>query len=342
MSLKLYPWQDALEKSLLDLRGKLPNGLLVYGPRGAGIFDLVQAFAKSLLCTQPAADGAPCGRCHGCHLVRAGTHPDIRYVVSEAESLPREIPFVPPDTAASDRKTVYREILIHQTRALTDFLNLKSHEGGVRIVLVYPADRIRAEAAASLLKSLEEPPENTVFMLVADEIDRVLPTIRSRCRLIRASAPTREQSLEWLKSQGVQEAERKLTEAGGMPLAVFDEDARFRLSDEMRERFLAYLKLGRAAPPAQALSVADKDVTLSAAALFLSRWGWDLASAKVGCDPQYFPEFAEEIKAIAQAASPTGLYTWINSVRDIRRVSEHPLNAKTMIEALLISYARNI
>lgn len=95
-------------------------------------------------------------------------------------------------------------------------------------------------------------------MLVADEIDRVLPTIRSRCRLIRAGAPTREQSLEWLKSQGVQEAERKLTEAGGMPLAVFDEDARFRLSDEMRERFLAYLKLGRAAPPAQALSVADQ------------------------------------------------------------------------------------
>ena len=219
MSIKLYPWQDALEKALLDLRDRLPNGLLVYGPRGAGIFDLVQAFAKSLLCTQPAADGTPCGRCHGCHLVRAGTHPDIRYVVSEAESLPREIPFVPPDTAASDRKTVYREILIHQTRALTDFLNLKSHEGGVRIVLVYPADRIRAEAAASLLKSLEEPPENTVFMLVADEIDRVLPTIRSRCRLIRAGAPTREQALEWLKSQGVQDAERKLTEAGGMPLA---------------------------------------------------------------------------------------------------------------------------
>ena len=342
MSIKLYPWQDALEKALLDLRDRLPNGLLVYGPRGAGIFDLVQAFAKSLLCTQPAADGTPCGRCHGCHLVRAGTHPDIRYVVSEAESLPREIPFVPPDTAASDRKTVYREILIHQTRALTDFLNLKSHEGGVRIVLVYPADRIRAEAAASLLKSLEEPPENTVFMLVADEIDRVLPTIRSRCRLIRAGAPTREQALEWLKSQGVQDAERKLTEAGGMPLAVFDEDARFRLADETRERFLAYLKLGHAAPPAQALSVADKDVTLSAAAIFLSRWGWDLASAKVGCEPQYFPEFAEEIKTIAQAANPTGLYTWINSVRDIRRVSEHPLNAKTMIEALLISYARNI
>ena len=342
MSLKLYPWQDELEKALLDLRGRLPNGILVYGPRGTGIFELVQAFAKSLLCTQPAPDGTPCGHCHGCHLVNAGTHPDIRYVVSEAESLPRDIAFVPPDNAASDRKTVYREILIHQTRALTDFLNLKSHEGGLRIVLVYPADRIRAEAAASLLKSLEEPPENTIFMLVADEIDRVLATIRSRCRLIRASAPTQEQALAWLQSQGVQNAQQRLVEAGGMPLAVFEEDARYRLSDEVREKFLAYLVQGRQAPAAQALSIVDKDVTLSAAALFLSRWAWDLASAQVGAEPQYFPQYKDQIEAVARAVDPSGLYTWINSVRDVRRVSEHPLNARTIIEALLISYARNL
>lgn len=342
MSLKLYPWQGQLESALLNLRDRLPNGILVYGPRAAGTFELVQAFAKSLLCTQPAPDGTPCGRCRGCHLAKAGTHPDIRYVVSEAESLPREIPFTAPDNAASDRKTVYREILIHQTRALSDFLNLKSHEGGVRIVLVYPADRIRAEAAASLLKSLEEPPENTIFMLVADEIDRVLPTIRSRCRLIRASAPTRQEAIAWLESQNVADAERKLTEAGGMPLAVFEEDARFRLSDEVRTRFLSYLLKGEKATAAEALGVADKEITLSAAALFLSRWAWDLASAKVGAVPQYFPEYAREIENIARAASAEGLYTWINSVRDVRRVAEHPLNAKTIIEALLISYARNL
>lgn len=342
MSLKLYPWQEQLEGELLKLRDRLPNGILVYGSRGIGTFDLVQAFARSLLCTQPNADGTPCGRCRGCHLTKAGTHPDIRYVVSEAESLPREIPFVPPENAASDRKTVYREILIHQTRALTDFLNLKSHEGGVRIVLVYPADRIRAEAAASLLKNLEEPPENTIFMLVADEIDRVLPTIRSRCRLIRAAAPTYEQAVHWLESQGVDNARQRLIEAGGMPLAVFEEDARFRLSNEVRGRFLDYLCKGREALPALATNIVDKDVTLSAAALFLSRWAWDLASAKVGAEVRYFPDYAQEIYEIAQAADPAGLYTWINSVRDVRRVSDHPLNARTIIEALLISYARNL
>lgn len=342
MSLKLYSWQTELEEALLSLKGRLPNGILVYGPRGTGTFDLVRAFAGSLLCTSPNADGTPCGHCHGCRLVKAGTHPDIRYVVSEAESLPRDIPYVPPDSAASDRKGVYREILIHQTRALTDFLNLKSHEGGVRIVLVYPADRIRAEAAASLLKSLEEPPENTIFMLVADEIDRVLPTIRSRCRLIRARAPSHEEALAWLESQGVQDAERRLTEAGGMPLAVFEEDPRFRLTDEMRSRVLNFLARGCAAPPELATSLVDKDVTLSAAGLLLSRWAWDLAGAKVGAGVRYFPDCAKEIETIAQAADPVSLYTWINSVRDVRRVSDHPLNARVVIEALLISYARHM
>lgn len=342
MTLKLYPWQTQLEKDLLALRDRLPNGILVYGPRGTGIFDLVWAFAKSLLCEKPAPDGTPCGRCRGCHLAGAGTHPDIRYIVSEAESLPRDIAFAAPDNAAGDRKSPYREILIYQTRSLSDFLNLKSHEGGVRIVLVYPADRIRAEAAASLLKSLEEPPENTVFMLVADEIDRVLPTIRSRCRLIRASAPTHEEALAWLQQQGVADAEQRLVEAGGMPLAVFDEDARFKMSEATRGKMLDYLAKGRHATPAEALTIVDKDVTLSAAALFLSRWAWDLASAMVGAEPQYFPQCAGQIREIVRTAEPTGLYTWINSVRDVRRVSDHPLNARTVIEALLLSYARNI
>ena len=116
----------------------------------------------------------------------------------------------------------------------------------------------------------------------------------------------------------------------------------FKLTDEVREKLFAYLGKGAAAQPQEALAVVDKDVTLSAATLFLSRWAWDLASAKVGCPVQYFPEQAAQIKAVAQAADAAGLYTWINSVRDARRVSEHPLNARTVIEALLLSYARNL
>lgn len=342
MAVETFPWQTELLASLNELRDRLPNGILVYGPRGIGTFEAVHAFAKNLLCESPDIHGNACGHCHGCHMFDAFTHPDIRYVVSEAESVPRELPFTPPDNATDDRKNLYKEILIYQTRALTDFLNLTSHEGGRRVVLVYPADMIRAEAAASLLKSLEEPPENTVFLLVADEIDRVLPTIRSRCRLIRARVPTKEESIAWLTQKGVDNPEQKLIEAGGMPLSVFDQDARFVLAPELRDKILNVLAQGKTGNPADVIDAVGKDVTLSAAALLFSRWAWDLASVRQGGTARYYPQYQSQLSMIASAAPAAGLYMWINSVRDVRRVASHPLNTKTVIEALMLSYQRNL
>ena len=105
MALAVFPWQKHLADTLNGMRGKLPNGLLIYGPRGIGTFELVHAFAKSLMCTSPAADGTPCGHCKGCHLTASYAHPDLVYVVSEAEALPRDIPFEEPDNATAKPST---------------------------------------------------------------------------------------------------------------------------------------------------------------------------------------------------------------------------------------------
>ena len=340
MALAQYPWQTALAEQLLELRGALPNAVLLYGPRGIGTFELAHAFSQSLLCEAPQADGAPCGVCRACRLFKAFSHPDMRYLVSEAESLPREIPFVPPENSSSTRKTTYREILIHQTRALTDFLTLKSHEGGRRVVLVYPADRIRSEAAASLLKSIEEPPAGLVFILVADEIDRVLPTIRSRCRLIRATPPTKEQALNWLRTQAVKDPERSLEAVGGMPLSVFEVDDRLVLPQEEEERLIALLLKGKLAGADDVCSLLGRDPALPAYAAFLARWAWDVASVRQGGPARYFPNRTRELEHLVQNTDPGKLYMWINSVRDVRRVSSHPLNARMTLEALLLAYAR--
>ena len=77
MALAVFPWQKHLADTLNGMRGKLPNGLLIYGPRGIGTFELVHAFAKSLMCTSPAADGMPCGHCKGCHLTASYAHPEL-------------------------------------------------------------------------------------------------------------------------------------------------------------------------------------------------------------------------------------------------------------------------
>ena len=91
MGLAVYPWQEELARELVSFRDNLPNGLLVYGPRGIGTIDLVVAYAKSLFCVHPKKDGTPCGECKGCKMANAFTHPDLRYVFSEAEAIPRGI-----------------------------------------------------------------------------------------------------------------------------------------------------------------------------------------------------------------------------------------------------------
>lgn len=340
MALAPYPWLADAAKELQERRERLPNAILLSGPRGIGTFELLHRFAQSLLCEKPAPDGTPCGHCHACTMFEAHTHPDIRYIVSEAEALPRGLPFVEPDGSSGVRKAPYREILIHQTRVLADFLNLMSHEGGRRVVLVYPADKIRAEAAASLLKSLEEPPEETVFLLAADEIDEVLATIRSRCVLLRAQPPQWDEALAWLRTQNVAEPEKALREAGGMPLAVFESDPRLVMEPEERQALLTILCAGPLARNDEIIAAVARDWTLPAVSLQLVRWAWDLAAVREGGSPRYFPQCEEHLKRLAAQLPALPFYQWVASVRDIRRAQDHPLNPKVILEGALLTYAR--
>ncbi len=356
MGLKAKPWQAPLKEALLSTKDNLPNGLLIYGPKGIGTADLVIDFAKSLFCEHPSQDGAPCGTCKGCRMAAVNTHPDLRYVFSEAEAVWRGIPFEAPSGASKDRK-IYREILIHQPRELFDFLTLSPHiEGGCRIIVVYPADAIRADAAAVFLKSLEEPPERTTFLLVADDIDRVLPTIRSRCRLLRAQAPTHEVALQWLKSEGIKDAEEALLRVAGRPCLITDErrireydeiDEKTReqlltlssLSPQVRETLMRMLSLGADIPLTQlAIKEGRSAVPVSAVLPTLERWGYDLSAVKSGLPARYFPQYQKDLDRLVGGVDVEKLFAWCESLKPIRRAVTHPLNAQLVIEQALLRY----
>ena len=144
-----YPWLKPAAAALSRQRATLPNAMLLYGPRGAGGFELAYEFAKSLLCHHPGPEGEPCGHCRGCELTRAGTHPDLRVIVPEYFAVAKDLPFAQPESSSSTRKTLSREILLPQVKALGDFLELTANQGGRRIVVIYPAEMVRAEAAAN-------------------------------------------------------------------------------------------------------------------------------------------------------------------------------------------------
>lgn len=340
MALSPYPWLENEAQQLNEARESLPNAILLHGPRGSGAFELALRFAESLLCERPETDGAPCGHCKGCSLIAAKTHPDIQIVVSEYLAQTYDLPYVPAP-GARKTATLSREIRIHQSRALTDFVNMASNQGGRRVVVVYPADMIGDQAAASLLKNIEEPPEGLVYLLVADDIDKVLPTIRSRSRLIRIGLPKREEALAWLEAQKVTHPETRLALAGGSPLRATDDRSGLEVSDAMREQILTILRQGAAIRFDDVLRAFGRKEgpSVPAWSFFLSRWLFDILLVGQGLAPRYFIDEKATLEALATKADPRAVMSFADEVNLLRQVAEHPLNANLMWATYAFKYS---
>src|SRR5687768_7469338 len=152
----LEPARSRLRKQ--EEQGRLPHGFVFTGAPGAGQPELGEWLAARLLCRGEGA--RPCRACVDCRLFLAGNHPDFHWV----GLLP-------------DKK----EIRIDQVRALTEALTLRSYRGGAKLAIVWPAELLNAHGFNALLKTLEEPRDDTFLVLAANRIDRMPKTILSRC-----------------------------------------------------------------------------------------------------------------------------------------------------------------
>lgn len=141
-------------------KGRPAHAYLFYGPRGVGKAKTALAFAAALNC--PSA----CGTCVSCRSIQAHTNPDFHYVEPEGQ------------------QTILRAQIVD----LLKVVHLKRRPGSYKVVVIDEAQTLGQEAANTLLKTLEEPPEGVVFVLVASNMDRVLSTIASRCQRVAFSA----------------------------------------------------------------------------------------------------------------------------------------------------------
>jgi len=331
----LYPWQTDDWQRLGTLRGRLPHALLIHGQQGIGKRDLALHFAQGLLCEMPQADGQPCGTCPACHWFSQGNHPDFTVVRPEALEAAAEA----ETEEGGKKKAPSKVIRIEQVRALIEAVGVGTHRAGLRVVVLYPLDALQAEGANALLKTLEEPPSSTVFLLVTDRIDRILPTILSRCRQFSAQRPAPAAALAWLKGQGVADAEAQLALAGGSPLTALH-------AAEAEEQPLQRWLVGQlgAGQGFDATGAAEQLQKLPVAAVLgiLQRWTYDLLRFRLDASgaaaPRYFPREQAVLQRCAGTTSAHRLQAFAGRLAAHRRSENHPLAPRLVMESVFLEY----
>lgn len=337
-----YPWQQGAWTRLQQMRERLPHAILFHGPLGVGKAHFMESFAQALLCENVRPDGHACGSCASCGWFLQNNHPDYRRVRPEAlEDEPgaegEEGAESTPAASAKAKagKAPSKEIKIEQVRALADFMNISTHRQGLRVVVLYPAESLNMPASNALLKTLEEPPPGTVFLLASNSLDRLLPTILSRCRKFAMPMPALDEALAWLEAQGVRDADSWLREQGGAPLAALAEaEAGSREDLETLLQFLAAPSADGALRSAEKLSKA----ALPALVAWQQRWLYDVFSLKLSGKIRYYPRYQKALAALAARVSTGSLNRAIKAAGERRAVADHPLSAKLFVEDMLLEY----
>lgn len=209
MTLQVYQHDDARQRFERTLaNGRLASTYLFTGPDGIGKRSFARLLTASLLChNTPENELAHCGECESCRLLAAGNHPDVHEVAKPADKS-----VLPIDLFIGAKEKRHHEGLCHE-------IALKPYLGKRRVAIIDDADLLHTESANCLLKTLEEPPPHSLLVLIGTSVSKQLPTIRSRCQIVRFSPLDNDTVARILREQDLleegEDAEALAAESGG-------------------------------------------------------------------------------------------------------------------------------
>jgi len=328
----IFPWHNEVWQRLTQRRGQLPHALLLQGRPGLGKSALALEFGQALLCESPRPDATACGACAACGWFSQGNHPDFRLV--QPESLAPEAEDGEGNTKKEKKKS--DQIKVDQVRALEGFLGVGTHRGGLRVIVLDPADSMNVVTQNALLKNLEEPPKGTAFILVTSRPQQLLATVRSRCQIVTISQPALEIASKWLMNNGSIKSEAEaaalLNAAGGAPLAAL----KGAETAAVQAALLDALEDASADPLAMAQQFEGLDAALVIG--WLQRWVMDIFRAGLAQAAHFHPQRQAQIERIARGARLPRLGRYEQELRRARALAAHPLNARLFLEELFIGY----
>ena len=320
--MRLYPWQTgmwpAIESRIIS--GKMPHALLFSGAQGIGKLNFAKAFVYRLFC-HDVQQGLACGQCDACHLLNIGNHPDLYHV-----------------TKPEDK----RDISVDQIRHLIANVSLKPHSAVKKVAIVEQAELMNLNASNSLLKTLEEPPESCLLILITHRPDKLIATIRSRCQLQEFLLPAKNQALVWLQSNinDASQAEKVLALAGGAPLqaAIYANEGTLQQRDEM---FIALQDLlnGKQNPVAVASLWLKKDLEVTLYCMI--SWLIDMIRLKVSPTPPVLsnPDLKVQLTKLSERSALSKMLEFYESINKMQSWKKSNVNAQLILEETLVQWS---
>ena len=190
----IHPWNQELWQNLTMEPERSNHALLFCGDSGLGKRDLAFALAHFVLTDNHSQSES---------LFNAGSHPDLHVLMPECHVNDDLLGDFARRYLESHSGKPRKNITIDQIRKLSETLTTHPHIGSHRVILIMFAETMNRNATNALLKSLEEPPANTLFVIVSDEVSKIAKTVRSRCSLVNFKAPDYQVAEAWLNMQGV-------------------------------------------------------------------------------------------------------------------------------------------
>jgi DNA polymerase-3 subunit delta' len=303
------------------VNGTTRHAYLFAGPPGLGRRTLALRFAQALNCQTPVEAGIPCGQCRDCKQIEAMQHADLTIIQAESEG---------------------GTLKVDQIREARRSLTLKPYQSNYRVALFFRFQEANDNAANALLKTLEEAPSYAVLILTADNPEQLLPTIVSRCEVLRLRPLKIESVQSALENRGIETGQARLIAhiSGGRfgyALRLIENEALLEKREERLNDLQSLISASRVEKFAYADKLArDKESMRQAVLIWLSYWRDVMLRSAQAETPLVNVDRNVEIEDLAGRLDLSIARRAVSDFEDVLEKMERNVNSRLLAEVLLL------